>query len=84
MPETLFFLVALWQETFRLSSRTAHVVLPVSKQLQNFYYYNFGDFVNGYVMAFMADGVIQMPIKKNPQFRISRYHFTKKGNALIT
>jgi len=85
MPETLFFFVVLWQEAFRLSSRTAHVVLPVSKQLQNFYYYNFGDFVNGYVIAFLADGVIQMMLfKKNPQLRISRFHFTKKGSALIS
>ena len=55
--ETLFFWGALWQESFRLSSRTSQQVLLVGSGLQDFYYYHFGDFVNGYVIAYVLDGL---------------------------
>jgi hypothetical protein len=84
MLETLFFFVVLWQESYRLSSRTAHKILPVDKQLQDFYYYNFGDFVNGYVIAFLVDGAFQIIIfKNNPSFKLSGVSLTKWGSTLF-
>lgn len=55
--ETIFFFLVLWQESLRLSFRTSHKLLPIGQKLQNFYYYYFGDFVNGYVMAYVFDGL---------------------------
>lgn len=55
--ETIFFFIVLGQESFRLSARTAKETLPVGSVLQNFYYYYFGDFVNGFVIAYLIDGV---------------------------
>ena len=59
--ETLFFWGVLWQESFRLSSRTSQQVLLVGSGLQDFYYYHFGDFVNGYVIAYVLDGLVNLP-----------------------
>jgi hypothetical protein len=60
VAETICFFLVMWQESFRLSARTAHSVLPVGKALQHFYYYNFGDFVNGYGIAFLAAGLLHI------------------------
>lgn len=50
------FLV-VFQENFRLESRTGHQTLPVSATFQSFYYYHFGDFFNGFIDAFVIDGL---------------------------
>ena len=60
--ETLFFWGALWQESFRLSSRTSQQVLLVGSGLQDFYYYHFGDFVNGYVIDYILDGLANVAL----------------------
>jgi hypothetical protein len=60
--ETLFFFAVLWQESFRLSSRTLHRVLPVGSRIQDFYYYHFGDFVNGFVIAYVFDGLANLAL----------------------
>jgi hypothetical protein len=55
--ETVVFFLVLWQEAIRLELRTAHRQLPIPASLQDAYYYHFGDFANGYVNAFIIDGV---------------------------
>ncbi|MBK8302581.1 MAG: hypothetical protein IPK98_03915 [Chloracidobacterium sp.] len=62
--ETIVFFLVCWQESVRLSLRTSHATLPVGKVLQDFYYYNFGDFVNGYIMAFIFDGLVDVRTQK--------------------
>ena len=64
--ETVVFFLVCWQESIRLSLRTSHTELPVSKVLQDVYYYNFGDFVNGYIMAFIFDGITNMFALRKP------------------
>ena len=83
-PESVFFFIVLWQESFRLSARTAHSVLPVSKPLQDFYYYNSGDFVNGYVMAFLLDGISNLIFfKKRKTLSVEGLRLTVQGSAVI-
>lgn len=80
--ESIIFFLVLWQESFRLSSRTSHKILPVSRQLQNFYYYNFGDFVNGYVIAFIVDGVSNLILLKNREsYSVLRFKINMQKNA---
>lgn len=55
--ETLLFFLIIWQEDLRLGWRTRGVTLPVSRALQDFYYFNFGNFANGYATAFLIDGL---------------------------
>jgi hypothetical protein len=75
----------MWQESFRLSSRTAHKVLPINEHIQNYYYYNFGDFVNGYIIAFILDGVINFVIIKTDKFYLIFGHkISKKLNAILS
>jgi hypothetical protein len=84
--ETLSFWGVLWQESFRLSSRTSKRVLPVGSGLQDFYYYHFGDFVNGYVIAYVFDGLVNLflfrrierriELPRTSVFRISRKALT--------
>jgi hypothetical protein len=82
--ESLFFFLTLWQESFRLSARTSGMLLPIDRQLQNFYYYNFGDFVNGYVIAFIADGVTNLILlKKRVSYTAAGFKITNKGFALL-
>lgn len=82
--ESLIFFLTLWQESFRLSSRTSHKILPISLKLQNYYYYNFGDFVNGYIMAFIIDGFINLTLfKKSTSYKISGFEITKRSSALL-
>lgn len=82
--ESLVFFIALWQESFRLSSRTSHKVLPIGVGLQNYYYYNFGDFVNGYVIAYIIDGVINFTLLKTSiSYKIAGFKITKRGNAIL-
>lgn len=82
--ETIIFCLVLYQESFRLSARTANRLLPVSKQLQDFYYFNFGDFVNGYVIAYMADGLINMLLFKSDNFyRLAGIQISKRANTLF-
>lgn len=82
--ESLTFFLVLWQESFRLSSRTSHKILPISLKLQNYYYYNFGDFVNGYIMAFIIDGLINVTLLKSTiSYRISFFEITKRTNAFL-
>ena len=54
--ETLLFFLIAWQESFRLSQRTAGKGFS-PRWLKDFYFYNFGDFVNGYIMAYIMDGL---------------------------
>jgi hypothetical protein len=82
--ESIIFFLALWQESFRLSSRTSHKILPVSKQVQNFYYYNFGDFVNGYVIAFIIDGVSGLILFRNRgSYSVSGFTINMQKNAFL-
>jgi hypothetical protein len=82
--ETVVFFIVMWQESYRLSSRTLHRILPINKQIQNYYYYNFGDFVNGYIIAFIIDGLINLVFfKTNNFYIISGYRITKKMNAVF-
>lgn len=60
IPETIVFFAVLWQESVRLSLRTAKRELPIARWLQDFYYFNFGDFVNGYVIAYLIDGITEL------------------------
>lgn len=84
LPETVFFFITLWQEAFRLSSRTAHKTLPVSAGLQHYYYYNFGDFVNGYIMAFFIDGFFNLLcIKNRMSYNIAGFDISKRRSALF-
>ncbi len=55
--EIIVLFAVLWQEALRLEWRTAHRVLPLSPRLTALYYYQAGDFVNGYLNAFLIDGV---------------------------
>jgi hypothetical protein len=83
--ETVFFFIVLWQESFRLSSRTSHKILPIAKRFQNIYYYNFGDFVNGYVIAFIADGVSNLILfKKRESYRLLGFKISTKKNAFLS
>jgi len=66
--ESILFWLILWQESARLSWRTAQTRLPIGDWLQNFYYYNFGDFVNGYGIAFIVDGLVNLIfLRKRPE-----------------
>lgn len=58
--EVVVFFLVLWQEDIRLQLRTAAVQLPVPQAFQALYYYRFGDFANGYVNAFLVDGVVDL------------------------
>ena len=58
--ESLVFFGVLWQESLRLEWRTAHRVLPLPKSVTAFYYYQAGDFANGYVNAFLLDGLTDL------------------------
>jgi hypothetical protein len=83
--ETIVFFLVAYQESFRLSSRTAHKLLPVSKQIQDYYYFNFGDFVNGYIIAFIADGLINfLVIKSASSYKLFGLQITKRTNALFS
>lgn len=83
--ETIVFFLVMWQESFRLSSRTSHKILPINKHIQNYYYYNFGDFVNGYIIAFIIDGVINLVFLKTGKFyMLFGYRITKKMNAILS
>lgn len=53
------FFAVLWQESIRLELRTAHRVLPLTPGLTQWYYFQFGDFVNGYINAFIVDGLAE-------------------------
>jgi ABC-type antimicrobial peptide transport system permease subunit len=82
--ESLIFFFVLWQESFRLSSRTSHKILPISPTLQKYYYYNFGDFVNGYIIAFIIDGIINLTLLKTAiSYNISSLQITKRKNAFL-
>jgi hypothetical protein len=83
--ETVVFFLVMWQESFRLSLRTSHMILPINKHIQNYYYYNFGDFVNGYIIAFIIDGVINLVfLKTNKFYMIFGFRVTKKMNAILS
>lgn len=83
--ETIVFFLVAWQESFRLSSRTAHKLLPVNKQIQDYYYFNFGDFVNGYIIAFIADGLINFLVLKTASFyKVFGLRISKRTNALLS
>ena len=77
--ETLFFWGALWQESFRLSSRTSQQVLPVGSGLQDFYYYHFGDFVNGYVIAYILDGLANLALFRKTQSGTSTSRISRRA-----
>lgn len=82
--ESIVLFIVLWQESFRLSSRTSHKILPVSKQIENYYYYNFGDFVNGYVIAFIIDGISNLIMYKNlNSYAVLGFKINKQKNAFL-
>jgi hypothetical protein len=55
--EIMALCMVVFQESFRLESRTAHRVLPIPRGIQDLYYFNFGDFSNGFINAFIIDGI---------------------------
>lgn len=57
VPECVGFFLVLWQEAVRLELRSAHRILPIPSSLTELYYFQFGDFVNGYINAFIVDGL---------------------------
>ena len=61
--ETVVFFLVLWQEGIRLELRTAHRRLAMPSWLQDAYYYHSGDFANGYVNAFLIDGVASLGVR---------------------
>jgi hypothetical protein len=60
VAESLVFFAVLWQESLRLEWRTAHRTLPIPARLTALYYYQCGDFANGYVNAFLIDGLTHL------------------------
>jgi len=64
MVEAAVFFLVLWQEDLRLRLRTAGVRLPVVRALQDAWYLRFGDFANGFVNAFLLDGLVDVAIAK--------------------
>lgn len=64
MVETVVLLLVLWQESIRLELRTAHRTLPVPPSVERFYYYQFGDFSNGFLNAFLIDGLASIGIAR--------------------
>jgi hypothetical protein len=83
--ESVFFFAVMWQESFRLSARTSHRVLPVHIQIQQYYYYNFGDFVNGYIIAFLADGIIHLTLlKRKSSYTVAGIEITSRRNAFLS
>lgn len=60
IPETLVFALVVWQEAIRLELRTAGTFLPIGRGMTAFYYLNAGDFVNGFINAFLLDGVSEI------------------------
>jgi hypothetical protein len=65
--EAIAFFAVLWQEDVRLRLRTAHVQLPVPGALQRYYYLGFGDFANGFVNAFILDGLVDLLLGQRPR-----------------
>lgn len=63
VPETVVLFAILWQEAIRLELRTGHRTLPLPAWITQFYYFQFGDFVNGYLNAFLADGLTDLFIR---------------------
>lgn len=55
--ESVVFFAVLWQESLRPARRSAGRALPLPPRGTQFYYLNAGDFVNGYINAFLIDGV---------------------------
>ncbi len=58
--EAVVFWLVMWEEGLRLRLRTAGTRLPVPQSLQDFFYYRFGDFSNGYINAFLIDGLTDL------------------------
>ena len=86
--ETIFFFLILWQESFRLSLRTAKKDFSPD-WLKDFYYYNFGDFVNGYVMAYIFDGLASyLFFQKNgigkEFYKLFIFKVTETSNAILS
>ncbi len=86
--ETIFFFLVLGQESLRLSWRTAEEKLPVSSGLQDFYYYYFGDFVNGFVIAYLIDGLSNLILFRNQSsdayYTIATVRINKYKNAILS
>lgn len=85
--ETIFFFLVLWQESIRLSTRTSDRKLSLGKQLQDFYYY-FGDFANGYVIAFLIDALCGVIIFKNKpvekkNYSLLGFKINKQSNVFL-
>ena len=74
--ETVVFFLVLWQESFRLSSRTSQQTLPIASRFQDLYYYHFGDFVNGFVIAFILDGLAEMALFRKQENGIPQPRFS--------
>lgn len=56
----------------------------MSRQLQKFYYYNFGDFVNGYVFAFVIDGVSSLMLfRKRESYTVFGFKINMHKNAFL-
>ncbi len=86
--ETFFFFLVLGQESLRLSLRTAKENLPVSSSLQHFYYYYFGDFVNGFVIAYLIDGLSNLFLFRKQStkayYTIATFRVNRNKNAILS
>jgi len=83
--ETLFFFLIAWQESIRLSLRTSGIGFS-PRWLKDFYFYNFGDFVNGYIMAYIFDGLTNYFIFQKKEvncYSIFQVKFTKAKSAIL-
>ncbi len=80
--EILALCLVLWQEGLRLELRTSHCNLPVNRSLQDFYFYNFGDFSNGFVFSFVIDGLVDV-IRNLTKQRSSRLRAVKPQSIAL-
>lgn len=62
--EAVVFWLVMWEEGLRLRLRTEGARLPVPRALQDAFYYRFGDFSNGYINAFLVDGLTDLVLSR--------------------
>jgi hypothetical protein len=88
--ETIVFFLVLWQEDIRLRLRTGGWRLPLPGVVQRFYYYQFGDFANGFVNALVIDGVVDIALaarqkqrQKEDESTADKQHRSRVVRALV-
>ena len=61
------------QELVRIALRGNGIVLPFSEQVNNFYLYNWGDYINGFQIAFLTNWLGDKVANKAANFAERRY-----------